>query len=99
MIFSYKGTLAVQQPKFTKIETRISSGFAVNSNRADLIELDLIMDYDLNGVQLIAGTDKVLIRGDSGLAAWAKAVYEYEGKAFVLMPETSILGYVRNANN
>jgi hypothetical protein len=89
---SKKGTLAVKQPEFKKIEATIKNGFALISQRVDLIKVDLLMDYDLDGIKLKAGKDRVILRGDSGLQPWAKQVLNIDGVEFVLCPENLVVG-------
>lgn len=92
-LVSKKGTLAIKQPEFKKIEATIKGGLAVISQRVDLIKADLLMDYDIDGVKLRANKDKVILRGDSGLHPWAKQVMNIDGVEFVLCPESSVIGF------
>lgn len=89
---SKKGTLAVKQPEFKKIEATIKNGLALISQRIDLIKVDLIMDYEIDGIKLKAGKDKVILRGDAGLQPWAKQVLNIDGLEFVLCPEHLVVG-------
>lgn len=96
-----KGLLAVKVPKFERLESKIHGGdksapaFATIANRTDLIELDLVMDYEIDGTLLHAGRDKVLVKGDAGLQMWAKTVYSVGGTEFAFCPEQSVLGFAR----
>lgn len=92
-----KGTLAITQPEFKKIEAQVSGGFAAISQRTNLVVADLVMDYDLGSVRLVAGVDKVIIRGDAGLQPWAKQRMCLGAKEFVLCPENQVVGYLRRS--
>ena len=91
--FSKNGYLAVSPPEFKKVEQKIVSGFAMISQRTDVIEVDLIMDYQLDGNTLLAGHDRVILKGDAGLRQWAKEKLYIDGKEFVLCPESEVLGF------
>lgn len=91
MATSLKGQIAIKQPVFTKIEVELQGGLAINSNRINLIEAEVVMGYDYNGVKLKIG-DKVILKGDAGLAQWAKQKLVYKGLEFVLCPESAVLG-------
>jgi hypothetical protein len=96
MNFSANGYLAVTPPKLNKIESRVSSGgIAINATRVDLINLSLIFNYSKGELYLTANKDSVLVHGDSGARPWAKRVYEWQGKQFVLMPESELVGYIK----
>jgi len=94
MIYSVNNFLAVVPPQFHKIESKISAGgIAMNATRTELIELHLIFSYRLGEIVLAAGVDTVLVPGDAGIRAWAKRIYEWEGKQFVFMPQSDMVGY------
>ena len=90
-----KGQLAIKQPEFKKIEANLKGGIAVISQRSMLIELSLVMDYELDGVKLLAPDTTILLRADAGLQPWAKQVFSIDGydESFVLCPESQVLGY------
>ena len=91
--FSIKGRLAITPPVFQKIEQKVVNGFATISQRTDVIEVDLIMDYQLDGNTLLVGRDKIILRGDAGIKQWAKEKLYIDGKEFVLCPEGEVLGF------
>lgn len=93
---SKKGELAIAQPVFKKIEARLSGGIATIAQRTEVIAVALLMDYNLDGHMLIANRDKVIVRGDAGLATWAKTLHCYNGVEFVLCPESQVLGFELN---
>jgi hypothetical protein len=97
---SGKGFVAIVPPVLNKADTEHRAGLALNTSRSQVIKADLVMDYLLqfasgNPQRVIAGTDKVIIRGDSGAKPWAKQIFNVDGKDFVLCPESEILGFVR----
>ena len=94
--YSNKGMVAIQPPLFTQIETRNNGGFTTISQRTDVIEVPLIMGHILNGVELIPGMHSVIVKGDAGLQAWAKARHFLGSIEFVFCPESEILGYSIN---
>jgi hypothetical protein len=93
MLRSLKGTLAVSAPVFNKIESEAKGGLVLNASRINLMALDLYMDYDHNGLLLKAGQVKILIRQDSALQGWAKAVLKYGSLEFVMCPEGVVQGF------
>ena len=92
-LFTKKGELAITRPEFKKIEAEVVGGMARITQRVAIVETQLVMNYNFDGVELRAG-DKILLRGDSGLANWAKNEFRLEtGEVFVLCPENVVLGY------
>ncbi|MGH7241456.1 MAG: hypothetical protein ACREGB_04120 [Candidatus Saccharimonadales bacterium] len=89
-LVSRKGELAIVPPTFTKIEAKMHGGMATIAQRTDVIEVELVMDYTYNGIDLHAG-DKIVLRGDAGLQPWAKTQYSIQNRDFVLCPETAII--------
>ena len=57
------------------------------------MEVDLVMDYILEGAYLCAGRTKIIIAGDSGLHLWAQKKISFKGLDFVLCPEQAIIAY------
>ncbi len=88
---SKNGTLAVKQPEFKKIEATVKGGIALVSQRIELVSVDLIMDYQLGDTLLKAGVTRILLRGDAGLQPWAKQTLSFDGKEFVLCPESAVV--------
>jgi len=96
-IFSFNDRIAIEQPVFSKIEAQITNGFAMNSNRVNLIESKVVWKHRLNDNVLLGPEDYVILRGDAGLHPWAKQKFIYDNKEFVLCPKTEIIGYKKNA--
>lgn len=92
MLGTRRGQLAIKQPEFKKVEVETTGGLARAVARVELIEVELVMSYDLAGVKLSPG-DKVLLRGDAGANPWAKALFKLQDATFVLCPEDSVIGY------
>jgi hypothetical protein len=93
MLGTPKGHIAIEQPLFKKIEVEVVGGLAKISQRTDVIEAKVLMEYDLSGTKLKLN-DTVLLKADAGLQQWAKMQYRLsDGIAFVLCPENQILGY------
>lgn len=92
-IFTFNDRIAIEQPVFSKIEAQITNGFAMNSNRINLIECKVVLKCKLNDSLTLEPGDQVILRGDAGLYPWAKQKFIYENKDFVLCPKTDIIGY------
>jgi hypothetical protein len=92
-IFSFNDRVAIEQPVFNKIEAQISNGFAMNSNRVNLIECKVVWRCTLNDSLTLEPEDCIILRGDAGLHPWAKQKFIYEGREVVLCPKTEIVGY------
>jgi hypothetical protein len=91
---SKTGMLAIKQPQFIKPDAQLRGGIALISQRTETILAELVMDYTLpDGTRLNAGKDKVILRGDAGLNAWAKKIYSLGDKEYVLCPDNEVLGY------
>ena len=91
---SKKGTLAIAQPEFKKIEAEMKGGLAIISQRVRLIETPLIMDYEFDGKLLKASNTLIILRGDAGAQPWARQIFDLKDAApFVLCPESQVLGY------
>ena len=87
------GYLAITPPEFHKIEAEVKNGVVRVAQRVELREETLVFGYTTKNIKAREG-DKVIIRGDSGLKPWAKAVYRLgEGTPFVLCPESDIVGF------
>lgn len=92
-IFTINDRIAIEQPVFNKIEPQITNGFAMNSNRINLIECKVVWKCKLNDNLILEPEDYVILRGDAGLYPWAKQKFVYNNKEVVLCPKTDILGY------
>ncbi|NBP13493.1 hypothetical protein EBU95_03725 [bacterium] len=92
-IFSFNDRIAIEQPVFNKIETQITNGFAMNSNRVNLVESKVVWNFKLNDNVLLEPGDYVVLKGDAGLHPWAKQKFVYDNKEFVLCSKTDIVGY------
>jgi hypothetical protein len=90
-----KGQLAIKQPDFTKIEAQVKGGIALISQRINLIEVPLLMDYELDGTKLKAKETMIILRGDAGVQPWAKQVFSLVSseESFVLCPESQVIGF------
>ena len=87
-------TLAIKQPVFLKPVTHIKGGLALISQRTETVAVDLVMDYKLDSLILEADRDKVIVRGEAGLSAWARKIYCIEGKEYVLCPDNEVIGFI-----
>jgi len=93
MYATTKGYLGTKPPVFRKIEAEIVGGMARISQRHALVEVELVLGYDLNGVQLLPG-DIVMIRGNDSMVGWANQVFvQPDGSTFVLCPEAYVVAY------
>jgi len=92
-IFSFNDRIAIEQPIFNKIEPQITNGFAMNSNRINLIECKVVWSFKLNDNLSLGPEDYVILRGDAGLHPWAKQRFVYNNKEVVFCPKTDIVGY------
>jgi hypothetical protein len=91
---SKKKGLAVSPPKFDKVEPQRTAGITIAAQRTRLLTLDLLMDYEIDGVQLRAGKAKILVDGLAGQQAWGRKVYSTDGvDQFALCPEGEVVGY------
>jgi hypothetical protein len=95
--FSQKGFLAIKQPQFKKIEAAVRGGLAVAAQRTEMISVPLIMSYELNGKTINPREHEIILRGDSGLASWAKQIYVFGEAEFVLCPESAVIGIATKA--
>lgn len=93
-LFTKKGSIAIEQPVFKKIEAQIKGGIATIAQRVELIEVKVLMNYASQDLLLKEG-DSVILRGDAGLTPWAKMVLTLSDKSFVLVPEEQIIGYIK----
>ena len=92
-----KGNVGIKQPVFRKLEAEVSGGLARISQRHALIEAELVLGYDMDGVWLNPG-DFILLPGDSAQQQWSANQYvQPDGLTFVLCPEALVLGYKKNA--
>lgn len=97
-IQSSNGRIAIEQPVFTKIEAKISNGFATNSNRINLIESVVVWNFKITDSTELEPGDIVILRGDAGLYPWAKQKFIFGDKDFVLCPVSDIIGYKKTNN-
>jgi len=92
-IFTINDRIAIEQPVFSKIEAQITNGFAMNSNRINLVECKVVWNCRLNDNLLLGPGDFVILRGDAGLHPWAKQKFVHDNKEVVFCPKTEIVGY------
>lgn len=90
--FTANGHIAIEQPQFKKLEVDMSAGIARASQRFALTRAKVVLNYESSSLKLKAG-DTVILTGQAGLENWAKAVLVLDGKEFVLVPESKIIGY------
>lgn len=88
-----KQGLAVTPPRFDKVEGKSTGGITVVAQRTELAVLDLMMDYEIDGIVLKAGKAKILVKGDAGLTPWAKKRYSVGDVEFVLCPESDVIAF------
>jgi hypothetical protein len=93
MYATTKGYLGTKAPVFRKIEAELVGGLARIANRQALVEIELVLGYDLNGIKLNPG-DIVMIRSNDSLGQWANQVYiQPDETQFVLCPEAYVVAY------
>jgi len=87
--------VAIVPPGSTKVEAKVDSGFATIAQRTDVVLAELVMDFHdtSNDLHFPAKRTKVILRGDVGFNAWAKAKMMYNGKEFVLCPVDQVVGF------
>ncbi len=82
-------SVAVKPFEVTSAQAKVSHGIAVMSTRLELKKLEVMFDNHEMGLQ--AG-DSVWIHSDVvSKHAWAKQVYEANGRSFILAPSEFIL--------
>jgi hypothetical protein len=94
--FTTRGSIAIAQPVFHKVEAEMKGGFAVNASRTALVEAEVLLDYRSEHLSLCRG-DKVLLRGSAGLHPWAKDKMAWGKLEFVLCPESAVVAYVKQS--
>lgn len=72
----------------------MKGGLALISQRTETIVADLVMDYKYGDHFLEAGRERVILRGEAGLTAWAKKIFSLDGTEYVLCPESEVIGFV-----
>jgi hypothetical protein len=93
MIATRKGYLGVKPPTFRRMEAEVTGGVARISQRHALVEAELVLSYDLDGVKLRPG-DIVFMVGDSALKPWCTKLFvQPDGLSFALCPEAEVLAY------
>lgn len=89
-----KGMVAIKPlPLYKKPEVRGGS-FATIAQKHEVIAVGLAMDYELDGVVLRAGIDKVILPADANLQPWSNKRLSLGETDFVLCPEQQLVGYV-----
>jgi hypothetical protein len=94
---SINNTVAIEPVPFSKIESKIEGGIARISQKIDLVKVKLIMGVHLTNdpsPNYLPG-DYAILRGDSGLQPWNKAVYELDGQKLVICPINQVIGFER----
>ena len=88
--------VAIEPVIFNKVESKVEGGFARIAQKVEVTTSPLIMTFretlGLESVFWIPG-ERVILRGDAGLAEWNKNVLEYDGKKFVMCPLSEVLGF------
>lgn len=76
------------------IQMEVKTGFAVVKQKVDLIQLEVVFDFENNEFRAEAG-DKIWIRGEFFNAVWAKEEFELEvegeKKRFIFVPADAVL--------
>lgn len=94
-LISVKQYVAIKPIVHDKLETKVSGGIAVISQRKDVLKASLVMDYQDGSNTYYRGFDGVILTGDSGLKAWNRTILSIDGEEFVLCPFAEILGFVK----
>lgn len=81
------GHVACSPFETTSLKISVDRGLAIHTQRHELTKLAVVLDY---GTVYNAG-DSVFVRGECMKHAYALAVYEIEGKKFILVPEDQIV--------
>lgn len=98
-LVSVKQFVALKPIVFNKVETKVTNGIALISQKREVIAVQLVMDCEVDGKAYNAGLDKAILSGDSGLKAWNKIVLSLGGREFVMCPVSELLGFVRGDIN
>jgi len=90
--------VAIEPVVFTKVESKVEGGFARIAQKVEVMKVSLVMnfkqEFGSTSLDYYGDRHSVLLRSDSGLAAWNKTVLEYEGVKFVMCPISAVLGFV-----
>ena len=80
----------------TSIKTEVKGGVALISQKQKLTQLTVVFDSDEGFHQ----GDKVWVKGECYAHAFAKEVFEIEGKQFILVPVNFVLAkeWAKNPN-
>ena len=92
-LITVKQFVALKPIVFNKVETKVTNGIALISQKREVIAVPLFMDCEVDGKHYHAGTDSVILTGDSGLKPWNKVVQSLDGKEFVLCPTVEVLAF------
>lgn len=78
--------------RFQKPEVKIGS-FATIAQKHEVIAVDLVMDYEIDGFILRAGRDQIILPADANLQQWSNKKINLGETEFVLCPEQIVIGF------
>lgn len=84
--------IIITPPSYKKIEHKSVGNLVLPAQKFELCEVELLLGYYFEGQYVPAGA-KIYLKGDSGLAPWAKNTFFIEGKEAILCPDTSVIAY------
>lgn len=68
------------------VEKKVNRGIVMAEHKISIQELEVLFTSEN-----FAKTNKIYVRGDRVMQPWAKEVFTFEGKEFILVPESEII--------
>lgn len=90
---SVKQFVAIKPIVHNKLETKVTGGIAVISQRKDAIVAKMVMSYVDPDLGRIEAGSSVILPGDAALRQWNKIILTIKGIEFVLCPLSEIIGF------
>lgn len=89
-ILMTNGHILTKPLEIQNIEQTVKNGFATFKNKVSFQVVEVV-----HGSAKYQSGVKVLLKGDSFAAHWAKAKFTVDGQELMMVPETEVVGVVQ----
>ncbi len=91
-MYTVNKKLAVTPFAETDTKTEVVNGRVVIKQRSELTALKVVFDTDCDETMSLDPGDTVYVRGDLCKSPQAKEIFEMDGKRFILIDASSVIG-------
>lgn len=93
-MYTINKKIAVEPFPTTETKSEVISGRVVIKQRNELTALKVVFETDVDEEPCLDPGDVVYVRGDLCKHQLAKEIFEMDGKQFILIDASTVVGYV-----